>query len=570
MYIQHFKTFGGRLVGLCLVCMIFGCSGSAPEQVNVIPAPAEVKLSKGAFSLSDAGVVYSKGFSEAEISAVGRFSDKLSIVSGKEIIPALSEETKGNVSFVFDESIAEEAYELEVRPDAVLVRTSSIGGLVYAMGTIAQMAGEPFFGDSVASLELPCCRISDAPRFSYRGMHLDVARHFFEVDAVKKYLDLMALYKMNRFHWHLSDDQGWRVEIKKYPRLTSVGAYRAETMVGRIDYDEEPLRYDGKPYGDFYTQDEIREVVDYAASLGITVIPEIDLPGHMLSALAAYPHLGCTGGPYKVWGRWGISKDVLCIGKDSTFDFIEGVIDEICGLFPGESLVYPDKENPEAYIHIGGDECPKIAWRKCAKCQARIEDLGIKWDGQHLPEQFLQNYVTARVQAYLNGKGRNIIGWDEILEGELQPGATIMSWRGVDGGIEGASKGFDVIMTPYTYLYLDYYQSDKVDSEPLGIGGHLPIEKVYSFEPYDGLDAQAQQHIVGVQANLWTEYIESQEHLEYNLLPRMLAVSEVQWCAPERRDFDRFKKVLVEHELPIFEALGCNYSKAVLGIYGMQ
>lgn len=570
MYIQHFKTFGGRLVALCIVCMLFGCCAPASQQVNVIPAPAEVKLSGGTFSISDAGVVYSEGFSDSELAAIGRFADRLSVVSGREIIPALSVETNGNVSFAFDGSLAEEAYELEVRSDAVLVRASSIGGLVYAAGTLAQMAGEQFFGDSVASLELPCCYISDAPRFSYRGMHLDVARHFFEVDAVKKYLDLMAFYKMNRFHWHLSDDQGWRVEIKKYPELTGVGAYRAETMVGRIDYDEEPLRYDGKPYGSYYTQDEIREVVDYAASLGITVIPEIDLPGHMLSALAAYPHLGCTGGPYKVWGRWGISKDVLCVGKESTFEFIEGVLDEICELFPGESLVYPGKENPEAYIHIGGDECPKIAWRKCPRCQARIEDLGIKWDGQHLPEQFLQNYVTARVQAYLNGKGRNIIGWDEILEGELQPGATIMSWRGVDGGIEGAGKGFDVIMTPYTYLYLDYYQSDKVDREPLGIGGYLPIEKVYSFEPYDGLDTQARQHIVGVQANLWTEYIDSQEHLEYNLLPRMLAVSEVQWCVPERRDFNRFKQVLVNHELPILDAMGCNYSKAMLGIYGMQ
>lgn len=296
----------------------------------------------------------------------------------------------------------------------------------------------------------------------------------------------------------------------------------------------------------------------YAASLGITVVPEIDLPGHMLSALAAYPELGCRGGAYKVWGRWGISKDVLCVGKDTTFDFIEGVMDEIMEVFPG------------TYIHIGGDECPKIAWKTCPRCQERIRSLGITWDGVHTPEQLLQNYVTARVQKYLAEHGRRIIGWDEILEGNLSPGAIIMSWRGVSGGLEAAAKGFDVVMTPCDYLYLDYFQSAHADKEPLGIGGRLPIEKVYSFEPYDGLPEDARPHILGVQANLWTEYIATVEHLEYNLLPRMLAVSEVQWCAPGRRDFDRFKGLVLSRQFPMLDAMGRNYSRAIEGIYGMS
>ena len=384
-------------------------------------------------------------------------------------------------------------------------------------------------------------------------MHLDVSRHFFGVEFVKKYLDVMALHKINRFHWHLSDDQGWRIEIKKYPRLTSVGSTRPETMLLK---NFEPYVGDGKPHGGYFTQDEIREVVAYAASKHITVIPEIDLPGHMIAAMAAYPELGCTGGPYKVWTIWGVANEVLCPGKEKTFEFIEGVLDEIMELFPSE------------YIHIGGDECPKSAWEKCPDCQKRIAELGLKTDEKHTAEQYLQNYVTARVQEYLNAHGRKIIGWDEILEGNLAKGATVMSWRGAAGGIEAAKNGFDAIMAPAGYVYFDYYQSEQVEKEPFAICCPSPIEKTYSFEPFEGIPEDAQKHILGVQANLWTEYISTPAHAEYMVLPRMDALSELQWCQPERKDFERFKEG-VARMMRIYDALGYTYSRNIFGEPGI-
>ena len=306
---------------------------------------------------------------------------------------------------------------------------------------------------------------------------------------------------------------------------------------------------DGVRYGGYYTQEQLKEVVAYAASLGITVIPEIDLPGHMLGALAAYPELGCTGGPYEVWTRWGISDQVLCPGKEAMFTFLEDVFTELMEIFPSE------------YIHIGGDECPKTEWEKCPDCQARIKALGIKADDKHTAEQYLQSYVTARVQKFLNDHGRKIIGWDEILEGELAPGATVMSWRGVKGGVQASALGFDVIMTPNTYCYFDYYQSEDKEKEPLAIGGNLPIEKVYGYEPFDGLDASQQKHILGVQANLWTEYIATPEYLEYMLLPRMAALSEIQWCKSSDKDFDRFASSMKAESFKIYDILGYNYRK---------
>ena len=394
---------------------------------------------------------------------------------------------------------------------------------------------------------LPYMKIQDKPRFGYRGMHLDVARHFFDVNEVKKYLDIMAIHKLNRFHWHLTDDQGWRIEIKKYPELTKVGSIRKETVVGH--WNNKKREYDGTPYGEgmWYTQDQIREVVDYATSKGITVIPEIDLPGHMVAALATYPELGCTGGPYDVRTGWGIAKEVLCVGKESTFEFLENVLDEVCDLFPSE------------YIHIGGDECPKDSWKSCPACQAKIQELGLTSDEKHSAEHYLQSYVTKRIEGYLAGKGKKIIGWDEILEGELAPNATVMSWRGVKGGHQAVKLGHDVIMTPNKFMYLDYYQSEDRAGEPLGIGGFLPIEKVYSFEPYtEDMTEEEKSHILGVQANLWTEYIGENWHLEYMLLPRMSALSEVQWCQSEAKDYERFLDKL-NGMTRIYEALGYNY-----------
>ena len=396
---------------------------------------------------------------------------------------------------------------------------------------------------------LPCLSINDAPRFAYRGMHLDVSRHFFSTDEVKKYIDMMSIHKMNTLHWHLTDDQGWRIEIRKYPRLTEVGSIRKGTVIRK-----EWGHYDGIPYGGYYTQEQIKDVIDYAAAQGITIIPEIDLPGHMLAALAAYPELGCTGGPYEVWGTWGIADDVLCAGNEKTMEFLENVLSEVADLFPSE------------YVHIGGDECPKVRWEKCPVCQAKIKELGLKDSDEFNAEHYLQSYVMERMEKFLATKGKKIIGWDEILEGTPGPDATIMSWRGSDGGIKASKMGHDVIMTPNSHFYFDYYQAKDTENEPFGIGGYIPIEKVYSYDPFlEITEADARAHILGVQANVWTEYIASNGHLEYMVLPRQAALSEVQWCRPETKDWDRFLSSL-SHEAAMYDILGYNYARTVFQI----
>ena len=466
------------------------------------------------------------------------------------------------IRVLYNGNLAEEAYALTSSKKDLIIEASARNGFLYAFETVKQMLPAEVYGKERAKGSvkwvIPAVSIIDEPRFAYRGMHLDVCRHFWTVDEVKKYLDVMAAYKLNRFHFHLTEDQGWRIEIKAYPKLTEIGAWRDGTMIGK-DWDSN----DGIRHGGFYTQDELRDIVAYAAERGITVIPEIDLPGHMLAALAAYPELGCTGGPYKVWTRWGVAKDILCAGNDEIFTFLEAVFKEVADIFPSE------------YIHIGGDECfggdaepnRPDPWDVCPKCAARMKQLGIKKgpDAKH----YLQNYVTARVQDILAGLGRKVIGWDEILEGNLQPGATVMSWRGVQGGIEASAKGFDAIMTPYTYLYFDYYQGQERDKEPLAIGGYLPLENVYKYEPFDGIEAGAEKHILGVQANLWTEYIPTPEHLEYMLMPRMCALSEIQWCEPEVKDFNRFDKSL-DHTFLILDQLGCNYRLDIRCLVGLD
>ena len=409
-----------------------------------------------------------------------------------------------------------------------------------------------------ANWVIPCVTIKDQPRFAYRGMHLDPCRHFWNIEETKRYIDIMTAYKLNRLHWHLTDDQGWRMEIKAYPRLTEVGAWRDGTVIKK-DWDSS----DGIYYGGFYTQEQLKEIVEYAAARGITVIPEIDLPGHMLAALAAYPELGCTGGPYKVWQRWGVAKDILCAGNEAIYPFLENVLAEVMEVFPSE------------YIHIGGDECfngdaepdRPDPWDVCPKCQAKMRSLGIKKGPES--KHYLQNYVTHRIQAYLSAHGRRIIGWDEILQGNLAPGATVMSWRGVQGGIEAAAQGFDAIMTPNSHMYFDYYQGDERDKEPFGIGGRVPLEKVYSYEPFEGIAPGAEDHIIGVQANLWTEYIATPWHLEYMLLPRMCALSEVQWCKADAKDYARFDAAL-DHTFKILDAMGVSYSLDCRGLVGLD
>ena len=372
-------------------------------------------------------------------------------------------------------------------------------------------------------IALPAVEINDYPRFSYRGAHLDVSRHFFPVDSVKRFIDMLALHNMNRFHWHLTEDQGWRIEIKKYPKLTEIGAWRDRTVIGRNTEE-----YDNTRYGGFYTQEQAKEIVKYAGERYITVIPEVDLPGHMLAALAAYPEMGCTGGPYEVCPRWGVFEDVLCIGNEKSMQFLEDVMAEIIDIFPSK------------YIHIGGDEAPRTRWEKCPKCQARIRTEKLKADKNHTAEDRLQSYCMTRIEKLLNSKGRQIIGWDEILEGDVAPNATVMSWRGSAGGIKAAQLGHDVIMTPNDYCYFDYYQSEDTRHEPFAIGGFVPLEKVYSLNPTASLTEEQAKHILGTQANLWTEYIPTSEQVEYMVLPRMAALAEVQWTQLEKKDYTNF------------------------------
>lgn len=546
-----------KVINIIAIALFFAsCSMKAKESettINVIPYPQSVEVGKGTFKGAGANFNCDQAVDAKSQVIIKELADKITYVSGRICSYAtpvgLAKDCAKVKGFIFlkDANLAEEEYSIDITKANCIVRASSYNGFLYAIQTLKQLTSVNIFGNEPNPAEkflFPCVKIQDKPRFGYRGMHLDCSRHFFSVEEVKRYLDIMALYKLNRFHWHLTDDQGWRVEIKKYPKLTEIGAFRNGTVIKK-DWGSN----DGVRYGGYYTQEQMKDIVAYAGKLGIVVIPEIDLPGHMMGALAGYPELGCTGGPYEVWTRWGISDQVLCPGKDGMFTFLEDVFTELMDIFPSE------------YIHIGGDECPKTEWEKCPACQARIKALGIKADERHTAEQFLQSYVTARVQKFLNDHGRKIIGWDEVLEGELAKGATVMSWRGTDGGIKASAMGFDVIMTPNTYCYFDYYQSEDQDKEPFGIGGFLPWDKVYSYEPLEGLNDSQQKHILGVQANLWTEYVATPEHLEYMLLPRMNALSEVQWCVPENKDIERFKAAMESESFKIFDILGYNYRK---------
>ena len=433
-----------------------------------------------------------------------------------------------------------EAYDMLVSNDQIWITASSTAGIFYGIQTLRKALATTMNNASLGRdqreqqltnnkgggyrVSLPAVHITDAPRFAYRGMHLDVCRHFFPLDSVKAYIDMLALHNMNTFHWHLTDDQGWRIEIKQYPELTTIGSVRKGTMIAR-DFSSN----DSIPYSGYYTQDEAREIVRYAAERHIEVIPEIEMPGHMQGALAAYPQLGCTGGPYDVIGWWGISDDVLCMGNPEVVKFCTNILDEIMEIFPSK------------YIHIGGDECPKVRWEKCPKCQAKVRELGLKKDKQFTAEQKLQSWFTRQIDDYLTAHGHLAIGWDEILEGGISDNAIVMSWRGIEGGIEAARQHHHFIMVPTSYCYFDYYQRRDRSAEPLAIGGYVPIEKVYGFNPLpEVLTEEEQQYIMGVQANIWTEYIHTFNHVQYMALPRMAALCEVQWCQPERKDYTRF------------------------------
>lgn len=525
--------------------------------INVVPYPNDVVMKSGNINVAGLAFQLTEGLDEASEKYIEDFAKELSFVSGAENAIVEKGNKEGFV-FTLDPDMDLEAYSLKISKKTVEVKAGGLNGFVYAIQTIKQMLPVEIFGSAEAEgidWTLPCCRIEDAPRFGYRGMHLDVSRHFFDVNMVKRYLDIMEIHKLNTLHWHLTDDQGWRIEIKRYPKLTEVGSIRKKTVVGHVSHSDV---YDHTPYGEgfYYTQDQVKEIIEYAASKGITIIPEIDLPGHMLAALAAYPEFGCTGGPYEVWGDWGIANEVLCAGKEETMVFLENILTEVAEMFPAE------------FFHIGGDECPKVEWEKCPHCQAKIKELGLKSDDKFQAEHYLQSYVMMRMTEHLSKMGKKVIGWDEILEGDLADDAIVMSWRGIGGGIQAARMGHDVIMTPNTYYYLDYYQTLDKENEPLAIGGYLPVEKCYSYEPFlPGMTEEEKAHILGVQANLWTEYIGTDDHLEYMLLPRMTALSEVQWCQPEVKDWERFQDSADEF-CRIYDVAGYNYAKHIFQISG--
>lgn len=533
----------------CLAAGLLASCQSSVEQADyqVIPMPHEIVAAQGSPFVLKSGVkiLYPEGNAQMQRNAE-LLAEYLKTATGKDF--AVEAGTEGKNAIVLALGVDNknpEAYELKVIGEGVTVKGATEAGVFYGIQTLRKSLPVAVG----ANISLPAVDIKDAPRFAYRGAHFDTSRHFFTVDEVKTYIDMLALHNMNRMHWHFTEDQGWRIEIKKYPKLTEIGSKRSETVIGKNSG-----KYDGVPHEGFYTQEEAKEIVKYAAERFITVIPEIDIPGHMQAALASYPELGCTGGPYEVWKMWGVSEDVLCIGNDQSLKFLEDVFAELIEIFPSE------------YIHIGGDECPKVRWAQCPKCQARIKQLGLKSDAKHTKEERLQSYVISHVEKFLNEHGRQIIGWDEILEGGLAPNATVMSWRGEGGGIEAAKQHHDVIMTPNTYLYFDYYQSKDTDNEPLAIGGYLPVERVYSYEPMPkSLTPDEQKYIKGVQANLWTEYIPTFSHAQYMVLPRWAALAEVQWSAPEKKDYANFLSRL-PRLIQWYDAEGYNYAKHVFDV----
>ena len=508
------------------------------SDISLFPHPQSIERSEGSFTLNADTVICAQDRNLGEMLA-----SYLRPATGFALpVESVGDATRsGNVISLVEEKDLDssEAYRLRVSSDEVELSASAPAGFRHGFQTLRQLLPPQILGGERAvgiDWKIPALRISDAPAFGWRGLHLDVGRHMFPLGFIKKFIDLLAFYKFNTFHWHLTEDQGWRIEIKKYPKLTEIGANRKETCL-----PTNWRKFDGKPYGGFYTQEQIREVVAYAGERGITVIPEIELPGHSLAALTAYPELGCVGKDYQVRTTWGIDENIYCAGNDGVFTFLKDVFSEVLELFPSE------------FIHVGGDEAPKKQWKRCPACQARIKAEGLK------NEDELQSWFVRQFDNWLSERGRRLIGWDEILEGGLAPNAAVMSWRGSDGGIEAANAGHDVVMTPTTYCYLDYYQAENFASEPPALRHFLPLSKVYQFEVVpDEIADDKKHHILGGQGNLWTEYIPTTDHLEYMAYPRAVALAEVLWNHPEQRDYEGFVARLKGH-LPCLDTLGVNY-----------
>jgi len=537
---------GKSMFYVFVLLFVGACSSKEVQQkvvdrttLPIIPQPASFAFQDG--NLEWSGPIHIRTATESQKEIAGFLKAYLDT---KNLSSSLSTEGEGHhlITFVHvdDTTLNKEAYRMLINDQGIRIEAREDAGLFYGVQSLIQIAG-------AYEKEIPYMEIEDAPRFSYRGLHLDVGRHFFPADFIKKYIDLLAHHKFNRFHWHLTEDQGWRIEIKKFPKLQETAAYRDETVIGHATTRtrSQLKNFDGKRYGGYYTQEEIRDIVKYAQDRYVTIIPEIELPGHALAALSAYPTLGCTGGPYKAATTWGVFDDVYCAGKEETFHFLEGVLDEVVELFPSE------------YIHIGGDECPKTQWEKCPHCKKRMKNENLKDTHE------LQSYFIQRIEKYLNSKGRQIIGWDEILEGGLAPNATVMSWRGEEGGIAAAKQHHDVIMTPVNWCYFDYYQAGP-EGEPLASGNMITVEKVYGYEPVPPqLNASETQYVLGAQANLWTEYVPTTDHAEYMVYPRACAMAEVVWSPKEKRNYDGFLKRMKEHAERLDE-WDVNYAKHIL------
>ena len=515
-------------------------SAGNPANYEVVPLPQSIVMQKGEpFVLNSQVQILAADGLQREAQFLQQYIKEVSDID-LTIADKRQKKTTYITLSVSPKATNPEGYVLTVSAKGITIEGGSSAGVFYGIQTLRK---------SIASRQIPAAVVTDAPRFVWRGMHLDCSRHFFSVDFVKKFIDLLALHNMNRFHWHLTDDQGWRIEIKKWPKLISIGSQRSGTIIGtNSDID------DGIPYGGYYTQDEAREIVAYAAERHITVIPEIDMPGHMLAALASYPELGCTGGPYQVGHYWGVYKDVLCVSNERVYQFVEDVLTEIMDIFPSE------------VIHIGGDETPTDKWLQCPRCQALQKQLPAPQqaagDFEPLTSKLspLQAHFTQKVFDFLTSKGRRALGWDEILDGSPQ-NAMIMSWRGTEPGAKAAETGHDVVMTPTTYCYFDYQQVKDTQFEPSRCGGFIPIEKVYSLDPApDSLSVTAREHILGAQANLWTEYMTNEAMVEYQALPRMSALSEVQWTQPTRKDYESFKERLTRLTA-LFELYHYQYAK---------
>jgi hexosaminidase len=551
---------------LFAVIMLLNFLIAKSQEINIIPKPAEVKMKSGFFLFDKNVLLVANGGHESELNVINLFNGYLQRFCGFQLKVSKFRDEKekrkqiifGVIPKGFDDRRADYILEVDKSKIRIIAPISKTENLFYGSQSLLQLLPTGSF----TSAKIPCCTINDYPRFAYRGLHFDVSRHFFPVDYIKKYIDYIALHKMNYFHWHLTDDQGWRIEIKKYPKLTSVGGWRNGTIIGRYP----GTGNDGIKYGGFYTQEQIKEIVKYAADRYITVVPEIEMPGHSSAAIAAYPELSCfpkeptinyfpkqcvwsgdsTG--KQVQQTWGVFDDVFCAGQENTFKFLEDVMDEVLALFPSK------------YIHVGGDECPKENWKRCTHCQQRMKDNKLK------DEHELQSYFIQRMEKYLNKKGRTLIGWDEILEGGLAPNAVVMSWRGEKGGIDAAKESHDVIMTPGNPVYFDHTQSENEDS--VTIGGYNPIEKVYAYEPIPKeLNAEQAKYVLGAQANVWTEYMGNEKKVEYMIFPRMAALSEILWSQREKRDWNSFEKRLPE-QIKRYEMWGANYSNAYYDLKG--